>query len=119
MNPTNPDIRKGGIYAFISPQFGSWSAYDPSGHLLNQGMITLKANIVQAEKDGQAVFRVERDTQPYRLLASADAQRKALQPHLNRISVWTAEEPAPSLLLELTGKFGPDAYKVLPPGSWK
>ncbi|MFC3862157.1 hypothetical protein ACFOPQ_15425 [Deinococcus antarcticus] len=50
MNPTNPDIRKGGIYAFISPQFGSWSAYDPSGHLLNQGMITLKANIVQAEK---------------------------------------------------------------------
>lgn len=100
-------------------RFTDWYVQDATGKRIRSGSLKLAVNSVQADANGQATFRIYPATQPFKVVNTEAQFLRLTQPYLHNYAYWSDDDPAPALLLELTGKFGPDAYKVLPPGSWK
>lgn len=114
-------LKAGHIYALVLPVFGQWWTQDLNGNRIEgqSGALNLAVNVLQAQQDGSATFRVYTMTKPFKLVGSEAQFQKMVAPYEHKLSYWTEDDPAPGLLLEMTGKFGPDAYKVLPPSAWK
>ena len=115
----NANLKAGHIYALVLPLFTDWYAQDASGKRLASGSLNLAVNAVQADADGKATFRIYPTTQPFKVVKDEQQFLSMTRPYLHNYAYWSEETPAPALLLELTGKFDKNAYKVLPPGSWK
>ena len=109
-------FREGGIYAYIMPLFRDWSSRDPSDEVVDRGNIILNTNVAQAEA-GRVQFRIDNDVRNFKLFASAEAFQAALDPYRDttKLHQWDADHPAPVLVLELSGHYGPDAYTVVSP----
>lgn len=110
----NSRFKAGHIYALVLPIFTDWYMLDDKGKKTDTGSLNLTFNAVQVDKDGQAKFRIYDTTQPFKLVPDETKFQKMVQPYVNNYAFWSEKNPAPGLLLELTGNFGPDAYKVLP-----
>ncbi|AZI43301.1 hypothetical protein EHF33_11570 [Deinococcus psychrotolerans] len=108
-------FKKDAVYAFVTPVFGDWTSQKTGGELLNSGNIILKSNVNQA-KDGQVQFRMDNEAKHFKLYSDVNAFQAALDPYRDtgKIHHWDAAHPAPALILELSGHFGPDAYSVVP-----
>ncbi|WP_420595472.1 permease prefix domain 1-containing protein [Deinococcus sp.] len=106
------------IYAYIMPVFSDWTSQTTGGELLDSGNIILKTNVNQAEQ-GRVQFRIDNDVRDFKLFSDVNAFQAALDPYRDttKLHQWDAAHPAPVLVLELSGHFGPDAYKVVPPSS--
>jgi len=114
------EFKKGSIYTFIMPTFSDWGSQNPSGKIIDSGNIILKSNVNQAEQ-GRIQFRIDNDIRNFKLFSDVRGFQAALDPYRDTTKVhhWDAAHPAPVLLLELSGHFGPDAYTVVSPASVK
>ncbi|PNY80585.1 permease prefix domain 1-containing protein [Deinococcus koreensis] len=111
---SNPRLQKGQIYALVTAQFSDWKRMDSAGNPLDSGTIMLASNIVQGAA-GMAQFRIYNDTRPLQLFGTVEAFQKAIDPYRGKTRPWNAARPAPALLLELSGRFDQDAFKVVLP----
>ena len=111
-------LKTAGIYALVTPVFSDWSSRGPDGKLIDSGNIILKSNISPAGS-GRVQFRLDNEARTFRLFSSVSAFQAALDPYrdVTKLHGWSAQHPAPALLLKLSGKFGRDAYTVVDPRS--
>lgn len=111
------NFEAGKVYALVTPIFRSWWT-DPGakGQPGQSGNMNLAMNTSVAEK-GQVTFRIYNQAEHFKLMPSVDAMHRSLAPYLKSgaLSSWEAKTPAPSVVLALSGHFGPDAYTVVPP----
>ena len=112
-------FEKDRIYALTVPKLGYWTAVNSKGQA-EDGNLTLIASANQAQA-GSVQFHVPSDFKNFTLYSNLNEFKAALEPYQNIAAApvlqWDAAHPAPVLVLELSGHFGPDAYKVVPPSS--
>ncbi|WP_293911720.1 permease prefix domain 1-containing protein [Deinococcus sp.] len=108
------------IYAMVTATFNDWYNIDADGKKLDGGNIMLMTNINQAQA-GAIQFRIDNDASNFKLVSSVAEFKKALEPYRDQTKLhqWSSKNPAPALLLELSGKFGADAFKVVSPRAIK
>jgi hypothetical protein len=113
-------VVKDRIYAMVTATFNDWYNVDADGKKLDGGNILLTTNINQAQS-GTIQFRIDNDVSNFKLLSSIAEFKKALEPYRDQTKLhrWDAKHPAPALVLELSGHFGPDAFKVVSPKTIK
>ena len=114
-------FRKGGVYALVLPTLSYWTSRGSSSGP-QDGYVILNSSVNQAQQ-GRVVFPVGAAKPPFKLYANVRDFQAALDPYRTIATApvvhWDAAHPAPALLLELSGHFGPDAYTVVPPASVK
>lgn len=111
------NFQAGQVYALVTPIFRSWwRDAGPKGQPGQRGNMNLAINTSVAAK-GQVTFRIYTQAEHFKLMPSVDAMHRDLAPHLKSgaLSSWSARMPAPSVVLALSGYFGPDAYTVVSP----
>lgn len=109
------NFKKDAVYAFVTPAFSDWTTQTAAGESLDRGNIILKSNVNQA-KAGQVQFRMDNDAQHFKLYSDVNLFQAALDSYRDttKLHHWDTAHPAPALILELSGHFGPDAYRVVP-----
>ena len=112
-------FKQGSVYALLLPTLSYWTSQG-SGDGPQDGYVILNSSISQAQT-GSVAFQVRDAKQPFKLYSSVRDFQAALDPYRTIASApvlhWDTAHPAPVLVLELSGHFGPDAYKVVPPSS--
>lgn len=110
------NFQVGKVYALVMPLQGNWTSTGPGGEVIDRGNLMLTTNIAVA-KPGRVTFRMytepARHVQP---VASLEGFHNLLDPLRNAAARvrWSSQQPAPALVLALSGHFGPDAYQVMP-----
>ena len=114
-------FQQGKIYALIIPKLIYWTGVDSKGKAMD-GNLNIMTSASQAQA-GSIQFHVPYDFKDFKLYSNLDAFKAALDPYRTIATApvvhWDAAHPAPALLLELSGHFGPDAYTVVSPASVK
>ncbi|TSA82433.1 hypothetical protein FNU79_13740 [Deinococcus detaillensis] len=109
-------FKKGGVYALVLPKLTYWTSLG-SSNSPQDGYVILGSSINQAQT-GSVAFQVSDVKQPFKLYSSVRDFQAALDPYRTiataPVASWDATHPAPALILELSGHFGPDAYSVVP-----
>ena len=107
------------IYALTIPKLGYWTMVNSKGKA-EDGNLTLITSASQAQAES-IEFHVPNGVKDFKLYSNLKEFKAALEPYQNIAAApvlqWDAAHPAPVLVLELSGHFGPDAYKVVPPSS--
>jgi len=113
------EFKKDGIYALITPQLTYWS-WKNQDSTVSDGYVFLTPSVSQAQA-GKIQFAVNKDLVYSRLYSNMRDFQAALYPYRSvaraPVAHWDAAHPAPVLILELSGHFGPDAYKVVDPSA--
>lgn len=112
-------FKKGGVYALVLPTLSYWTSQGPSSGP-QDGYVILSSSVNQAQT-GSVAFQVSDAKQPFKLYSNVRDFQAALDPYRTiataPVAQWDAAHPAPALILELSGHFGDDAYKVVSPAS--
>ena len=110
-------FEEGKVYAIVVPKLVNWTATDRDGKPLS-GSLNLITSASKAQA-GSIQFHVPYDFKDIKLYSNIDEFKAALEPYRESATIghWDAAHPAPFLVFKLSGHFGPDAYKVVPPSS--
>ncbi|UQN08201.1 permease prefix domain 1-containing protein [Deinococcus sp. QL22] len=110
------NFQTGKVYALVMPLQSDWTSTGLGGEVLDRGNLMLTTNIAVA-KPGRVTFRMysepARHVQPVTSLDGFHDLLDPLRKATTRVR-WSSQQPAPALVLALSGHFGPDAYQVLP-----
>ena len=122
LNPTisfRGKFQKDKVYAIIIPKLVYWTGTTSDGKPMSGNL-----NLITSASQAQAAsvqFHVPNEFKDFKLYSNINEFKAALEPYRKEsiapVRQWDAAHPAPVLVLELSGHFGPDAYKVVPPSS--